>query len=93
MLQSSAVADYLDLLGRELSYDPLLSRRVLLEVEDQARKAGVRSRDLPPMLMARLNRMTGGKALRAYQAILVANARLAAQIARELEGSTHVTPG
>jgi hypothetical protein len=34
MLQSSAVTDYLDLLGRELSYDPLLSRRVLLEVED-----------------------------------------------------------
>jgi len=34
MLQSSAVADYLDLLGRELSYDPLLSRRVRLEVED-----------------------------------------------------------
>ena len=34
MLQSSAVADYLNLLGRELSYDPLLSRRVRLEVED-----------------------------------------------------------
>jgi hypothetical protein len=34
MLQSSVVADYLDLLGRELSYDPLLSRRVRLEVED-----------------------------------------------------------
>jgi hypothetical protein len=34
MLQSSAVADYLDLLGRELGYDPALSRRVRLEVED-----------------------------------------------------------
>ena len=34
MLPSSAVADYLDLLGRELSYDPALSRRVRLEVED-----------------------------------------------------------
>ena len=34
MLQSSAVADYLDLLGRELSYDPSLSRLVRLEVED-----------------------------------------------------------
>jgi hypothetical protein len=34
MLQSSVVADYLDILGRELSYDPLLSRRVRLEVED-----------------------------------------------------------
>jgi hypothetical protein len=34
MLRSSAVVDYLDLLGRELSYDPMLSRRVRLEVED-----------------------------------------------------------
>src|SRR5215475_10526672 len=34
MPQSSVVADYLDILGRELSYDPLLSRRVRLEVED-----------------------------------------------------------
>jgi pseudouridine-5'-phosphate glycosidase len=56
----------------------------LREVENQAVKAGVRARDLPPVLMDRLNRMTGGRALRAYQAILVANARLAAQVAREL---------
>jgi HAAS domain-containing protein len=34
MLRSSLVAGYLDTLGRELSYDPLLSRRVRLEVED-----------------------------------------------------------
>ena len=34
MLQPSAVADYLDILRRELSYDPALSRRVRLEVED-----------------------------------------------------------
>jgi pseudouridine-5'-phosphate glycosidase len=36
--------------------------------------------------MDKLNRLTWGKALRAYQTILVANARLAAQIARELHG-------
>jgi pseudouridine-5'-phosphate glycosidase len=34
--------------------------------------------------MEKLNRLTRGKALRAYQAIVVANTRLAAQIAREL---------
>ena len=39
MLQSSAVADYLDLLGRELSYDPSLSRLVRLEVEDHLLEA------------------------------------------------------
>jgi pseudouridine-5'-phosphate glycosidase len=65
-----------------LSPDELHS--ALLEVEKQASHAHVRSRDLPPFLMTRLNRLTRGKALRAYQAILVANARLAAQIAREL---------
>ncbi len=68
-----------------LSPDELHS--ALLEVEEQAQKAAVRSKDLPPLLMTRLNRMTGGKALRAYQAALVANARLAAQIGRELAGS------
>ena len=67
-----------------LSPDELYS--ALLEVEGQAMKSAVRSKDLPPFLMARLNRLTGGKALRAYQAILVANARLAAQICRDLTG-------
>jgi pseudouridylate synthase len=42
------------------------------------------SRDLSPGLMERLDRLTKGKALRAYQSILVANTRLAAHIAREL---------
>jgi pseudouridine-5'-phosphate glycosidase len=68
-----------------LSPDELHS--ALLEVEEQAMKAAVRAKDLPPFLMTRLNRLTGGKALRAYQAILVANARLAAQIGRQLTGS------
>jgi pseudouridine-5'-phosphate glycosidase len=61
-----------------LSPDELYS--ALIEVEEQARKAAVRANDLPPMLMARLNALTRGKAVRAYQAIMVANARLAAQI-------------
>jgi pseudouridine-5'-phosphate glycosidase len=56
----------------------------LLQVEEQAARHRVRTKDLPAFLMARLNRLTGGKALRAYQAILVANARLAAQVARAL---------
>ncbi len=55
--------------------------------EDVKRQAGaskIRSRDLPPFLMERLNRLTKGRALRAYRAILEANVRLAAQIARAL---------
>jgi pseudouridine-5'-phosphate glycosidase len=65
-----------------LSPDELYS--ALLEVEEQARKAAVRSHDLPPTLMARLNGLTGGKAVRAYQTIMVANSRLAAQVGRSL---------
>jgi pseudouridine-5'-phosphate glycosidase len=62
----------------------------LREVSHQAARGGVGTRDLPPVLMDRLNRMTGGRALQAYQAILEANARLAAQLARELAGfATH----
>jgi pseudouridine-5'-phosphate glycosidase len=71
----------------EVALSPDELHSALLEVEEQAQKAAVRSKDLPPSLMTRLNRLTGGKALRAYQATLVANARLAAQIGRELAGT------
>jgi pseudouridylate synthase len=67
-----------------LSPDELHS--ALQAVEKQAVDSRIRAKDLPPFLMGRLNRLTGGKALRAYQAILVANARLAAQIARDMAG-------
>jgi pseudouridine-5'-phosphate glycosidase len=65
-----------------MSPDELLP--ALQSVEEQAAIDRVEGRDLSPFLMDRLNRLTKGKALRAYQAILVANARLAAQVAREL---------
>jgi pseudouridine-5'-phosphate glycosidase len=65
-----------------LSPDELLP--ALREVEELAAKDRVARKDLSPFLMDKLNRLTWGKALRAYQAILVANARLGVQIAREL---------
>jgi pseudouridine-5'-phosphate glycosidase len=71
----------------EVALSPDQLHSALLEVEEQARHSEVRAKDLPPMLMTRLNRLTGGKAVRAYQATLVANVRLAAQIGRELAGS------
>jgi pseudouridine-5'-phosphate glycosidase len=67
----------------EAALSPDELQPALREVRRQA-AAGVRGKDLPPILMERLNRMTGGRALRAYAAALTANARLAAQIAREL---------
>ena len=65
-----------------LSPDELIP--MLQVVEEQAGRDGVERKDLSPFLMDRLNRLTRGKAVLAYQAILVANTRLAAQIAREL---------
>ena len=86
----------------EVALTPDQLHSALLEVEEQARTSSVRAKDLPPLLMTRLNRLTGGKAVRAYQATLVANARLAAQIGHHLAerdesseaaGSSHETAG
>jgi len=65
-----------------LSPDELLP--ALQAVEMQAEKDRVVGHHLSPFLMDKLNRLTNGKALRAYQAILVANSRLAAQVAGKL---------
>jgi pseudouridine-5'-phosphate glycosidase len=62
--------------------DPTVYANTLLEVERQA--ASVRTRDLTPVLTSRLARLTRGKSLEAYKAIVAANAALAARIAREL---------
>jgi pseudouridine-5'-phosphate glycosidase len=76
--------------GFALSPDELL--QALRTVDAHAAKEHVERKDLSPFLMDKLNRLTNGKALRAYQAILVANARLAAQIASELAGAGEETP-
>jgi pseudouridine-5'-phosphate glycosidase len=55
----------------------------LLEVGRLADAGGIRVKDLPTFLLERLNRLTKGRTLRAYKAILEANTRLAAQVARE----------
>ena len=65
-----------------LSPDELLP--ALHAVEKQAMQGNVGRKDLSPFLMDRLNRLTKGKALRAYEAILIGNARLAVQVAAAL---------
>jgi len=65
-----------------LSPDELLPALQL--VEEQAVADRVGRKELSPFLVDRLNRLTKGKVLHAYQAILVANARLAAQIETSL---------
>jgi pseudouridine-5'-phosphate glycosidase len=51
---------------------------------DLAAAANVRGPAVTPFLLARLAEITEGKTLRTNQALVVANARLAAQVAREL---------
>jgi pseudouridine-5'-phosphate glycosidase len=65
-----------------LSPDELVP--ALRSVETTAAEKRTPRRDLSRVLMQRLNRLTQGKALHAYQTILVANARLAAQVASHL---------
>jgi pseudouridine-5'-phosphate glycosidase len=65
-----------------LSPDEILP--ALKFVEDQAANDKVVRKHLSPILMERLNELTNGKAMRAYEGILLANAQLAAQIAVEL---------
>ena len=56
----------------------------LAEAERGAAAGGVRGPALTPYLLARLAEMTGGRTLIANRALVVANARLAARVAREL---------
>jgi pseudouridine-5'-phosphate glycosidase len=56
----------------------------LAEAERLAESAGVRGPAVTPFLLARLAELTGGKSLRANRELIVANARLAAEVAKAL---------
>jgi pseudouridine-5'-phosphate glycosidase len=56
----------------------------LAEAERRAAALGVRGPELTPFLLAQLAVLTGGRTLRANQALVVANARLAARVAAAL---------
>ena len=55
------------------------------EAERKVAAQEVRGPALTPFLLARLAEITGGRTLRANQALVIANARLAAQVARALK--------
>jgi pseudouridine-5'-phosphate glycosidase len=58
--------------------------KALTDAERLAAARGVRGHEVTPFLLARLAEFTAGKTLRANQALIVANARLAAQVAHEI---------
>jgi pseudouridine-5'-phosphate glycosidase len=65
----------------EAALEPAELDTALVEAERLAAARGVRGKEVTPFLLARLAELTGGKTLRANQALIVANARLAAQVA------------
>jgi pseudouridine-5'-phosphate glycosidase len=76
-----------------VAMSPDVLQPALQEVARLAAQTGVRAKDLPPLMMDRLNGLTKGRALRAYRVILEANSRLAAQVARELTALVKTSPG
>jgi pseudouridine-5'-phosphate glycosidase len=61
--------------------DPELHERVLSEALESAAAASIAGRNVTPFLLARFHERTAGESLRANVALVLANARLAAQIA------------
>lgn len=58
------------------------AERVIARAVDEAEQQGVTGKALTPFLLARLDELSGGRARRANEALLLNNARVAAQIAQ-----------
>jgi len=67
--------------ARDEQLDPALHERVLRESLEAAARAGVHGRDITPFLLARFHDRTAGESLRVNVALVLANARLAGEIA------------
>jgi pseudouridine-5'-phosphate glycosidase len=68
-------------LPEDQQLDPELHERVLRQSLQAAAAEGVRGRDVTPFLLGRFHAGTGGESLRANVALVLANARLAGEIA------------
>jgi pseudouridine-5'-phosphate glycosidase len=71
-------------LPEAVSLEPDELDRAIAQAEGEAAAANRRGPALTPFLLARLAAITEGKTLRANQALMIANARLAAQVAKAL---------
>jgi pseudouridine-5'-phosphate glycosidase len=73
-------------LSESAALEPGEFAEALAKAEAMAGREGIRGPALTPFLLARLAQLTEGKTLRANAELIVANARLAAQIALEMRG-------
>ncbi len=71
---------------RHVAMEPASFMSALSTAEKAAIGTGVRGKELTPFLLGRLAEITEGQTLRANHALVIANAKLAAQIARSLWG-------
>jgi pseudouridylate synthase len=69
----------------EQAVNPAVLQTALHAAEEQARARQIGGPALTPFLLARLAELTQGETLRANQALIVANARFAARVARSLK--------
>jgi pseudouridine-5'-phosphate glycosidase len=77
-----------------VALDPVAFADALGRAHSLARDQGVRGASLTPFLLARLVELTHGRTLHANQALIVANARLAARLAVALvRGGNHAHVG
>jgi pseudouridine-5'-phosphate glycosidase len=70
-------------LEKHATLDPNEFMHALSEAEQHALGVGVRGKELTPFLLNRLAEITEGQTLRANHLLVIANARLAAQVALE----------
>ena len=70
----------------EAALDPQDWDKALAEAERLAGVGGVRGKEVTPYLLACIAEFTEGRSLRTNQALVIANAQLAAQVARQLCG-------
>jgi len=70
----------------ELALDEVQFEAAMQEAEHRASAKGIRGKALTPFLLATLAELTEEKSLRANQGLVVANARLAAQVTKALVG-------
>lgn len=64
--------------------DPDVMKRAIAEAIDEASRKDIRGKAITPFLLAKVERLTGGKSLEANIHLVLNNARLAGEIAGEL---------
>jgi pseudouridine-5'-phosphate glycosidase len=75
----------------QTALDPGEFMNALTEAEQEALGVGVRGKELTPFLLNRLAEITEGQTLRANHTLVIANARLAAKVARAYSALCRMT--